>query len=187
MSKTSASLAVGNSVTLTATLSPSNATNKTVTYSTSSSTYATVSTSGKITAVKAGSATITAKTSNGKTATCSVTINAKPVLPTGIALDKNTLTLEIGDTYTFTPTVSPSNATDKTVTFTASGTSAILSKGGVITASKVGTTTIYAKTVNNYAATCTVNVIENSLGKPYIKMDKDYFDKFKLIYIKGFF
>ena len=55
---------------------PSNATNKTVTWTTSNASVATVS-GGKITAIKAGTATITAKTSNGKTATCKVTVQNK--------------------------------------------------------------------------------------------------------------
>ena len=58
---------------MTATIAPSNATNKTVTWTSSNTSVATVS-SGKVTAVAAGTATITAKSSNGKTATCKVTV-----------------------------------------------------------------------------------------------------------------
>lgn len=74
LNKTSVSLNVGGTTTLTATVSPSNATNKTITWSTSNSSIATVS-NGKITAKAKGTATITAKSNNGKTATCNVTIN----------------------------------------------------------------------------------------------------------------
>lgn len=72
LSKTTLRLNVGESATLTATISPSNATNKTVTWSVSPSGYATVS-GGKVTAVKAGSCTVTAA-AGGKSASCAVTV-----------------------------------------------------------------------------------------------------------------
>ena len=75
LNKTSLSLSVGNSETLTATVAPSNATNKTVTWSSNKTNIATVSSSGKVTAVAEGTATITVTTSdNNKTATCEVTV-----------------------------------------------------------------------------------------------------------------
>lgn len=74
LNKTSLSLTVGNSATLTATIKPSNATNKTVTWTSSNTSVAKVS-NGKVTGLKAGTATITAKSNNGKTATCKVTIS----------------------------------------------------------------------------------------------------------------
>jgi len=70
---TSLSLTVGESKTLTATVSPDNATDKTVTWSSSDPSVASVDAGGKVTAVKEGSATITAK-SGEKTATCAVTV-----------------------------------------------------------------------------------------------------------------
>ena len=75
LSKTSLSLVEGGSETLTATVSPDNASNKSVSWKSSASDIATVDGSGKVTAVKAGSATITVTTADGgKTATCSVTV-----------------------------------------------------------------------------------------------------------------
>ena len=65
---------VGNQFHMTATVSPSNATNKNVTWSTSKASVATVSSSGLVTAVGAGTATITATTANGKKATCAITV-----------------------------------------------------------------------------------------------------------------
>ena len=75
LSKTSLSLVEGRSETLTATVSPDNATNKSVSWKSSATDIATVDGSGKVTAVKPGSATITVSTTDGgKTATCSVTV-----------------------------------------------------------------------------------------------------------------
>jgi len=75
LNKTSVSLGMGGTETLTATIAPSNATNKNVTWTSSNASVATVSTGGKITAIGAGTATITVTTASGsKTATCTVTV-----------------------------------------------------------------------------------------------------------------
>ncbi len=69
---------VGATETLSATVQPSNATDKAVQFSSSNETIATVTpVQGKITGVKAGTATITATTANGKTAVCEVTVTAE--------------------------------------------------------------------------------------------------------------
>ena len=74
LNKTALTLDVGKSYTLTKTVSPSNAVTS-YTWSSSNTSVATVDSNGKVTAKKAGTATITVKTSNGKTATCKVTVN----------------------------------------------------------------------------------------------------------------
>ena len=76
LNKSSISLTVGGTETLTETITPSNATNKNVTWSSSNTTVARVSTSGTVTAVAAGTATITVTTVDGsKKANCSVTVS----------------------------------------------------------------------------------------------------------------
>lgn len=76
MNQKTASVAVGATKKLTATVEPEDADNKTVTWSSSAEEFATVDSNGLVTAVAEGSATITAKTSNNLTATCAVTVNA---------------------------------------------------------------------------------------------------------------
>ncbi|MDN6053996.1 MAG: Ig-like domain-containing protein [Tetragenococcus koreensis] len=77
MNKTTLSIAVGANETLTATVTPTGATDKSVTYSSDNSTIATVTpVQGKVVGVKAGTARITATTANGKSATCAVTVTA---------------------------------------------------------------------------------------------------------------
>ena len=73
LNKTSLTLEVGKTYTLTKTVSPSTATTS-YRWSSSNTSVATVDSSGKVTAKKTGTATITVKTSNGKTATCKVTV-----------------------------------------------------------------------------------------------------------------
>ncbi|WP_446493912.1 Ig-like domain-containing protein [Enterococcus dongliensis] len=68
---------MGATETLSATVAPDDATDKSVQFTSSDSTIATVTpVQGKVTGVKAGTATITATTTNGKTATCEITVTA---------------------------------------------------------------------------------------------------------------
>lgn len=87
LSPTSASIAVGSTQQLTATVAPSNASNKTVSYSSSNTAVATVNASGLVSAIASGSATITVTTQDGnKTATCAVTVTGGGGGNTNIAL-----------------------------------------------------------------------------------------------------
>ncbi|PQF43819.1 Ig-like domain-containing protein [Enterococcus faecium] len=75
MNKTTATLTVGATETLSATVSPETATDKSVKFTSSDETIATVTPiQGKVTGVKVGTATITATTMNGETATCEITV-----------------------------------------------------------------------------------------------------------------
>ena len=154
LDKTSASLKAGETVTLTATVNPADATDKTVTWSSSDASVATVI-NGLVTAVKVGSATITAKAGE-KTATCSITV--VPTSVTSITLDKTSASLKAGETVTLTATINPSDATDKTVTWTTSDASVATVTNGVVVAVKVGTATITAK-AGDKTATCAVTVV----------------------------
>ena len=85
LNKTATTIEVGKDETLTATVSPDDATDKTVTWSSDNEEVATVDENGKVTAVKAGTATITATATNGtddtaddKTATCAVSVQTAP-------------------------------------------------------------------------------------------------------------
>ena len=158
LNKTSLSFTgTGSSQTLTATVSPSNATNKALTWSSSNTSVATVS-NGVVKAVGFGTATITAKSNNGKTASCTVTVN--PIQPTGIKATPETSTLYgLNGTVKLSANVMPSNATNKAVTWSSRNTSvATVSSDGTVKAVGYGTTVITATTVNGLTSNCTINV-----------------------------
>ena len=163
LNKTSLSFTgTGSSQTLTATVSPSNATNKTLTWSSSNTSVATVS-NGVVKAVGFGTATITAKSNNGKTASCKVTVN--PITVTGVSLNKSSLNfIGTGSSQTLTATVSPSNATNKTLTWSSSNTSVATVSNGMVKAVGFGTATITAKSNNGKTAAVKVTVEQVALS-----------------------
>ena len=113
------SLYTGKTATLTATVTPENATNKAVTWKSSDDTIATVDNNGKVTAVKEGTATITATAADGsgKSATCTVTVE-KPYTPPPYI--PPTYAVTVPETTGGTVTVSPSRASSgRRVTITA--------------------------------------------------------------------
>lgn len=161
LNKTSLSLVEGGSESLTATVSPDDATNKAVSWKSSDTGVATVDGSGKVTAVKAGSTTITVTTTDGgKTATCSVTVTSKTVSVTGVKLDNGKLELKAGETAQLTATVEPSDASDKSLEWTSSDAKiATVDASGKVAAVGVGSATITVKTKDGgKTATCAVTV-----------------------------
>ena len=172
-SKTNLSLVEGGSETLTATVAPSNATNKTVSWKSSDASTASVDANGKVTAVKAGSATITVTTADGsKTATCSVTVTSKNVSVTDVTLDKTEAALTQGETVQLTATVKPDDATDKTLTWSTSDSKvATVDETGKVTAVETGSATITAK-AGDKTATCAVTVTAKAIEVTEITLDK---------------
>lgn len=159
LNKSSLTLSPNESSTLTATIAPSNASNKGVTWTSSNTSVATVSSTGMVTAKKDGTTVITVTSKDGSfTAKCNVTV--KTVKVTGIRVSKTTVTLKEGKSTTVTATVLPSNATNKKVTWTSSDTRvAKVSSSGKITAVKEGTANITVKTADgNYSKTIKVTV-----------------------------
>ena len=159
LNPTSITLVEGDSQSLTAEITPSDAENKKVIWSSSDTSVATVA-DGKVTAVKAGNATITVTTEDGgKNATCEVTVEAKVYPVIGVSLDKTTCELTEGDEITLTATINPDNATNKNVTWSTSDATIAIVVNGKVTALKVGTATITVTTEDGgKTAACVVKV-----------------------------
>ena len=164
LDKTSLTLNVGDEETLIPTITPDNATDKSVTWESSAPGVATVDTSGKVTAVGEGTATITVKTEDGsKTATCEVTVTATTVSVSGVTLSQNQASLYYNrtpNTLTLTATVAPDNATNQAVTWASSNPSVAKVENGVVTALACGTAVITATAADGSgaSASCTVTV-----------------------------
>ena len=157
LDSTSITLTEGESMTLTATVTPNYAYNRKVTWSCSEATIATVDANGKVVAVAPGNAVITAKAGE-KTATCTVTVEKKVIAVDGITLSQTSATLVEGDSITLTATVTPEDATDKTVTWTTSDAEvATVDANGKVIAVGPGTAVITAK-AGEFTATCEITV-----------------------------
>lgn len=174
LDKTSLSLEKGSSETLTATVGPADCTDKTVVWSSDKPAVATVDATGKVTAVGAGSAVITAKTTNGKTATANVTVS---VSPAAISLDKASMTLEKGSSFNLTATVSPADCTDKTVTWSSDKPAvASVDATGKVTAVAAGAAVITATTSNGKSASANILVIVSpasiALDQSFVTLEK---------------
>ena len=166
LSKSSATIAVGSTLQLTYSVTPSDATNQAVTWTSSNTAVATVSSGGLVTAKARGTATITATTTDGSNLSASCEITVKQ-LATGITLNKTTATINNGETLQLTASVTPSNANNTAVTWTSSNTSvATVSSSGLVTAKGRGTASITATTTDgtNLSATCEITVNQLATG-----------------------
>lgn len=163
LNKTELTLETGGSETLTATVAPSDATNKNVTWKSSNTAVATVDDNGKVTGVAAGEATITVTTEEGgKTATCKVIVSDKEIKVTGVKLNKSETSLLVGGNETLTATVLPEDATNQNVTWKSDKPEiATVDANGKVTGVAVGTATITATAQDGsgVSGSCTVTVL----------------------------
>ncbi len=137
---------------------PEDATNKALTYESSDESVARVSPEGLITAVRAGKATITAVSANGKKATVRVVVT-QPV--TEIAFPEAEVTIERGKRVKMPAAVAPEDATNKRVSYSVEDRAvAAVSSTGYITGRKAGTTYVVAKASNGLTARIRVTVTQ---------------------------
>lgn len=138
-----AKINAGETTKLEASVYPSNAEDKTISWESSDTSVLTVSSTGSLTAVGVGTATITAKTSRGTAKKFTITVNE--VMAESISIANNDTEILIEDTQYLDCEFSPENTTDKTIVWTTSDESIIsVSSDGEITANKLGTATITA-------------------------------------------
>ena len=156
---------------LTATTTPSDATNQNVTWASSNTDIATVDSRGKVTAISVGTTTIiVAAVDGGKTAISNITVS---VPATGITLDRGRLELAIDDTAILTAIVAPDNATNQEVRWTSRNNNiATVDNYGKVTARAPGTTTITVTTADGgKRADAEITVIRVGIGAPTATTD----------------
>ena len=161
LSSNTVNLTVSQTIQLSPTILPANASNQVIVWSSSNPSVATVN-NGLITGISAGSATIIVSSTDGSNifATALVTITNIPVVPvSSIILNQTSATLYPTSMLVLSATVTPSNATDKTVIWSSSSTNARVSSSGVVTAVSAGSAVIRATTGSgNLTATCTITI-----------------------------
>ena len=149
---------------LKASVTPADADNQSITWESSDDDVATVSTTGLVTSVAPGTATITAKSVDGEyTATCTVTVG-KHV--SSVILSDTELTMAAGTTETLYATVMPLSAFNKTVTWVSTNPKvAAVDEDGNVKALKAGTTTVIAYCEDgDVTASCVVTVTNTATG-----------------------
>ena len=189
LNSSSKTIKVGEKYVLTATVKPSNATNKKISWTSSNKKVATV-TNGEIKGIAPGNATITAKSSNGKTISCKITVkkNSTNTTVSSISLNEKNKMIYLNSSkskFTLTATIKPSNATNKNVSWTSSNKKvATVSNNGVVTPLAVGSTTITAK-VGNKSSTMTLNVKKKVIIEVGASQSQRFINYKKFNYTKG--
>ena len=160
ISPASIELLPGGSAVLTAVVKPENATDKAISWLSTSPETVSVYNAGNIKSLRSGNVTITARC-GGISASCLVSV----IIPVeSIALDKTEITLRKGESATLTATVSPSNATVKTATWTSSDPGVVsIDANGSLQALRQGKATVTA-TCSGISASCQVNVRDSASG-----------------------
>ena len=161
LDKKAISVVKGKTIVLKAVIGPSNADNKSISWSSSDEKVAIVSSKGIVKGLKKGTTTITATTKDGgKKATCRITVTNPVVKVKSVKLNKKTASVKKGKTITLKATITPSNATTKTVTWKTSNKKiATVTSKGIVKGVKKGTATITATTKDGKkTAKCKVTV-----------------------------
>jgi len=184
----SIALEVGNTYSLQATVAPTNATHKDVTFSTNSNCITLQEMNNnvcKVTAASVGNATITVK-SHDQSIVRTCTVSVTPVSLKSFDIGTDNINLTIDGTYTLNPTFTPSNASNKNVSWVIGDTTVASLSNNVITALKIGTTTITGTTEDgNLVDTANINVTEVPvLGRTTLKYNYDHLTK-NYYYTKG--
>jgi len=145
-------------------IKPTNATNKNVIWKVQrgQTGFASVNSDGLVTAKAVGTARVVVTTEeSGFTATCSITVVEKIVPVTSVSLNKSSLSIKQGKSSTLVATVLPSNASNKSVTWSSSDESVAIVSNGVITGVKEGFATITATSVDGeFTASCDITITE---------------------------
>lgn len=174
LNKTSITLGLGTFETLSAVVMPDNATDKTVLWTSQNNAVAEVSSDGIVMAKGVGSTYIKASCGD-VSATCAVTVSAVSV--SALYLDRQMLSLRVGDVHTLTATIVPEAAADKSVMWVSSDTDVATVTDGEVKAIKSGAALITASCEGVFA-TCTVTVDHPTVIDIVVEPGSDHGDIF---------
>lgn len=155
-------LGIGDFVTLTATVTPGNASLPDVNWTSSNKEIAQVDDQGRVQALSEGSCTITATTQDGNfKATCKITVRGREKVE-NIYFEKKAVNVLLNTQQQLQATIVPSTALNQTIRWSSSAPRvASVNTQGIVTGRSLGTATISAETEDgNYIATCEVTVAE---------------------------
>lgn len=171
LSRSILTLTIGQSSTLTASVNPSNATDKTLEWTTSNTTVATV-TDGVITTVAPGTCVITAKAADrgSVSATCVLTVN--PIYISSITISETSKTIRLGDELLLTASVLPNDATSKELQWTSSDETIATVTDGKVTTVSGGSVTISVRAMDgsNVSASCALIVDDPLQNHKYVDL-----------------
>ena len=153
-------LVIGDSFTLTATLSPENATNRNVIWKLVSGDAIALSVDGVIQAKKVGEALVRAEAADGSGVSAECRVVVKPRLVQSISLNATQKELIVGDAFSLTATAMPENATNRNMVWKlVSGDAISLSNTGVIQAKKVGEALVRAEAADGSGVSAVCKVV----------------------------
>lgn len=160
LSQSSATLRVGGTLQLTATVAPSNATNKSYTWSTSDATIAQIDNTGKISAMAIGTATIKATADDGSNVSASCVVTVEPTPVDGIAISGAVDSLLVGATVQLSATITPSDASYPNFTWSSSNNDiAGVSENGVVSALSAGNVVITVRVAAQQEISDSVTIV----------------------------
>ena len=183
---TQTSLGIGDTAQIVATVYPTTVSNKTVLYQSNAPDIVEVSNTGLITAKAEGSSviTVTSAATNSITATINVEVAAAVVPVESITLSHSTASMLVGQTLQLSASLTPDDATDKTIIWTSSDPGAAsVDANGLVTALEQGEATITAVPSGNSAlsATCKIDLAHNTST---VLLDLDFTKKTVKDYIE---
>lgn len=173
LNKKELTLTEGGTEKLVVTVKPDNATDKSVVWESSNTAVATVDQEGLVKAVKDGTAEITAKTKDGVSAVCKVTVNKKDIPVTEVQLNKEVMDLMEGDEEKLVVTVKPDDATDKSVVWESSNETVVtVDQNGLVKAVREGDAMITVTAKNGVSASCIVGVSKKNIPVTGIALEQ---------------
>jgi len=171
LSQPTAEMIIGETLTLKATISPTNATDKQITWASSKQSVASIDQSGKVEALTEGVSIITA-VAGGKTGSCAITVSKGYITVESLELDNQELTLVEGDEFLLKATVKPDDATERTVTWSSSDSKVVtVDDSGKVKAIKEGEAAITAK-AGEKSAECKVTVSAKKIDVTMVMLSK---------------